>query len=166
VGLIVGDNRRAARNDFFRTISAVDLVADGWAFECDPQRRQGGSPRTVDEPWNFGGPYRTARQAIITTLVGVLAAAPVSAFDIRPDKNLAGVTATNPDEETKELEAELAPLASDMWGTQKRLEEKGFRVDRGNKSATGWWLTANNRNTSRSLKVQSDGAKIVVTAEK
>ena len=116
---------------------------------------------------NFGSPYRTARLgSIITTLVGVLAAAPVSAFDIRPDKNLAGVTATNPDEETKELEAELAPLASDMWGTQKRLEEKGFRVDRGNKSATGWWLTANNRNTSRCIKVQSDGAKIVVTAEK
>jgi hypothetical protein len=41
---------------------------------------------------------------------------------------------------------ELAPLASDMWGTQKRLEEKDFRVDRGNKSATGWRLTVNNRN--------------------
>ena len=39
-------------------------------------------------------------------------------------------------------------------------------MDRGNKSATGWWLTANNRNTSRSIKVQSDGAKMVVTAEK
>ena len=74
--------------------------------------------------------------------------------------------ATHLEEWTKELEGELAPLASDMWAMQKRLEEKGFRVDRGNKSATGWWLTANNRNTSRSLKVQSDGAKIVVTAEK
>jgi hypothetical protein len=108
-----------------------------------------------------GGP----RLAIITTFVGVLATAPVGAFDIRPDKNLASVAATNQDEGTKELEAGLAPLASDMWGTQKRLEEKGFRVDRGNKSATGWWLTANNRNRS-SIKVQSDGAKLVVTAER
>ena len=32
-----------------------------------------------------------------------------------------------------------------MWATQKRLEEKGFTVDSGNKSPTGWWLTAYNR---------------------
>jgi len=32
-----------------------------------------------------------------------------------------------------------------MWATQKRLEEKGFRVDSSNKMPTGWWLTANNR---------------------
>jgi hypothetical protein len=115
---------------------------------------------------NFGGPYRTPRLAIITALVAVLAGAPVSAFDLRSDKNLAGVKATNEDDWAKGFEAELAPLASDMWGTQKRLEEKGFRVDRGNKSATGWWLTANNRNTSRSIKVQSDGAQLVVTAER
>jgi hypothetical protein len=43
--------------------------------------------------------------------------------------------ATNQEEWPKELEAELASLASDMWATQKRLEEKGFRVDSGNKAA-------------------------------
>jgi hypothetical protein len=112
---------------------------------------------------NLGGLLRATRLATITALVGVLAAAPVSGFDIRSEKNQAGVTATHEGDWTKGLEAELAPLASDMWGTQKRLEEKGFRVDRGNKSATGWWLTANNRNTSRSIKVQSDGAQLVVT---
>ena len=111
------------------------------------------------------GPHRTARLAIIASAISVLAAAPASALDIRPDKNLAGITATNPEDSTKSLEAELASLASDMWGTQKRLEEKGFRVNRGNKSATSWWLTANNRNTGRSIKVQSDGAKLVVTPE-
>jgi hypothetical protein len=74
--------------------------------------------------------------------------------------------ATNPDAWTKELEADLAALASDMWGTQKRLEEKGFRVDSGNKMPSGWWLTANNRNMSPgSIKVKSDGSKIVVTVE-
>jgi hypothetical protein len=53
-----------------------------------------------------------------------------------------------------------------MWATQKRLEEKGFRVDGGNKMPSGWWLTANNRNMSHgSIKVKSDGAKIVVTVE-
>ncbi len=74
--------------------------------------------------------------------------------------------AANLDDWTKELEAELAPLAADMWGTQKRLEEKGFRVDSGNKMPNGWWLTANNRNMSQgSIKVKSDGTKIVVTVE-
>ncbi len=73
--------------------------------------------------------------------------------------------ATNSHDWTKELEAELATLASDMWATQRRLEEKGFRVDGGNKAPTGRWLTANNRTTSHSIKVQSDGAKISVTAE-
>jgi hypothetical protein len=51
-----------------------------------------------------------------------------------------------------------------------RLKRSSFATPmkerRGNKSATGWWLTANNRNTSHSIKVQSDGAKMVVTAEK
>jgi allophanate hydrolase subunit 2 len=73
----------------------------------------------------------------------------------------------NVDERTKELEAEMAPLASDMWATQRRLERKGYRVDSGNKSPTGWWLTANNKNISPgSIRVQSDGTKIVVTVEK
>jgi hypothetical protein len=74
--------------------------------------------------------------------------------------------ATSSDDWMKELEADLAPLASDMWETQKRLEEKGFRIDGGNKAPTGWWLTANNRNISHgSIKVQSDGTRISVTAE-
>lgn len=73
--------------------------------------------------------------------------------------------ATNPDDWTKELEADLAALASNMWGTQQRLLEKGFRIDGGNKSLSGWWLTAMDRGASRSIKVQSDGTKVVVTAE-
>jgi hypothetical protein len=73
--------------------------------------------------------------------------------------------ATNLEEWTKELEAELATLAPDMWATQKRLEEKGFRVDSGNKMPSGWWLTANNRDVGRTIKVKSDGTKIVVTVE-
>jgi hypothetical protein len=73
--------------------------------------------------------------------------------------------ATNPDDWTKELEADLAALASDMWGTQQRLLEKSFRIDSGNKSHSAWWLTAMDRGTSRSIKVQSDGTKVVVTAE-
>ena len=72
----------------------------------------------------------------------------------------------NPGQWTKELESELSPLASDMWATQKRLEEKGFRIDGGNKTSSGWWLTANNRSIKGgSIKVQSDGTTVVVTAE-
>jgi hypothetical protein len=70
----------------------------------------------------------------------------------------------NLDQWTKDLEAELATLALDMWATQKRLEGKGFRIDSANKTSGGWWLTANNPNMSHgSIKVESDGTKIVVT---
>ena len=41
------------------------------------------------------------------------------------------------DEWAKELEAALAPVAADMWATQKRLEERGFRIDGGNKITDG-----------------------------
>jgi len=111
------------------------------------------------------GLYQTARLTTIATVISVFAAASAGALDIRPDKSLPGVTTTNTDDSSKSLDAEFVPLASDMWGTQKRLEEKGFRVNRGNKSSTGWWLTANNRNTGRSVKVQSDGTKLTVNAE-
>jgi hypothetical protein len=74
--------------------------------------------------------------------------------------------AINLDDWTKELEVELSMLAFDMWATQKRLEEKGFRVDSGNKTPTGWCLTANKRNRSYgNIKVRSDGTKIAVTVE-
>jgi hypothetical protein len=48
--------------------------------------------------------------------------------------------AINLNDWTKELEVELTMLAFDMWATQKRLEEKGFRVASGNKTPTGWCL--------------------------
>jgi hypothetical protein len=98
-------------------------------------------------------------------VIGIFAAVQVSAFDTPSDKNLTGGITTNSDDWTKELEVVLAPLALNMWGAHKRLEEKGFRVDRGNKSPIGWWLTASNRNAGRSIKVQSDGTKLFVTAE-
>jgi hypothetical protein len=65
----------------------------------------------------------------------------------------------------KQFEAKLAKLAPDMQATQALLEQEGFRVDSGNKSFTGWYLTAyDNENMNRgSVKVQSDGTKIVVT---
>jgi len=37
--------------------------------------------------------------------------------------------AANLDDLAKELEADLATFASDMYATQQRLPEKGFRVD-------------------------------------
>jgi hypothetical protein len=75
--------------------------------------------------------------------------------------------AQDPDEWIEELEMELATLASDMRATQQRLEQRGFKVDSGNKTSAGWWLTANNRNTSYGgVKVQSDGTKTVVTFER
>jgi len=81
-------------------------------------------------------------------------------------KGLAQMSA-NTDDWMKELEAELGALASDMWATQKRLEEKGFRVDGGNKAPGGWWLTAMNRNIANgNIRVQSDGTKIAIAVER
>jgi hypothetical protein len=88
------------------------------------------SVRGVEKLNAIGGPNRTARLAIVATLVGALSATPVSAFEAQPDKRLTGAITIISDDWTKELEADLSLLASDMWGTQKRLEEKGFRVDR------------------------------------
>ena len=64
----------------------------------------------------------------------------------------------------KKFELRLNQLSSDMWAASTLLEQEGFRVDSGNKSATGWYLTAHDRNQRRSsIKLQSDGTKIDLT---
>jgi hypothetical protein len=64
----------------------------------------------------------------------------------------------------KGFEAKLAEVAPDMRATSVLLEQEGFRVDSGNKSSSGWWLTAYNKTRrEQNIKVQSDGSKIVVT---
>jgi hypothetical protein len=68
-------------------------------------------------------------------------------------------------ESAKKFELRLNQLSPDMWAASALLEQEGFRVDSGNKSATGWFLTAHDRNQRRgSIKLQSDGTKIVLTA--
>jgi hypothetical protein len=65
----------------------------------------------------------------------------------------------------KKFELRLNQLSPDMWAASALLEQEGFRVDSGNKSATGWFLTAHDRNQRRgSIKLQSDGTKIVLAA--
>ena len=64
----------------------------------------------------------------------------------------------------KKLELRLNQLSPDMWGASALLQQEGFRVDSGNKSATGWFLTAHDRYQRRgSIKLQSDGTKIDLT---
>jgi hypothetical protein len=64
----------------------------------------------------------------------------------------------------KKFELRLNQLSPDMWAASALLEQEGFRVDSGNKSATGWFLTAHDRNQRRgSIKLQSDGTKIDLT---
>jgi hypothetical protein len=61
----------------------------------------------------------------------------------------------------KKLELRLNQLPPDMWAASALLQQEGFRVDSGNKSANGWFLTAHDRNRHRnSIKLQSDGTKI------
>jgi hypothetical protein len=64
----------------------------------------------------------------------------------------------------KKFELRLNQLSPDMWAASALLEQEGFRVDGGNKSATGWFLTAHDKNQRHgSIKLQSDGTKINLT---
>ena len=64
----------------------------------------------------------------------------------------------------KKFELRLNQLSPDMWAASTLLEQEGFRVDSGNKSASGWFLTAHDRYQRRgSIELQSDGTKIAHT---
>jgi hypothetical protein len=64
----------------------------------------------------------------------------------------------------KKFDLRLNQLSPDMSSASALLEQEGFKVDSGNKSATGWYLTAHDRNQRRrSIKLQSDGTKIDLT---
>jgi len=64
----------------------------------------------------------------------------------------------------KKFELKLNQLSPDMSAASALLEQEGFRADSGNKSATGWFMTAHDSNQRRgSIKLQSDGTKIVLT---
>ena len=64
----------------------------------------------------------------------------------------------------KNFDLRLNQLSPDMSAASALLEQEGFKVDSGNKSATGWFLTAHDRNQRRgSIKLQSDGTKIDLT---
>ena len=65
---------------------------------------------------------------------------------------------------TKNFELRLNQLSPDMRAASALLEQEGFKVDSGNKSATGWFLTAHDRYQHRgSIELQSDGTKIALT---
>ena len=55
------------------------------------------------------------------TVVGTLMATPLSAFDAQPDTLVVGAITIIADDWV------LALLASDMWGTQKRLRREGLQ---------------------------------------
>jgi hypothetical protein len=64
----------------------------------------------------------------------------------------------------KKLELRLNQVSPDMRAASALLEQEGFRVNSGNKSATGWYLTAHDRYQRRgSIRLQSDGTKIDLT---
>jgi len=65
---------------------------------------------------------------------------------------------------TKNFELRLNQVSPDMRAASALLEQEGFRVNSGNKSATGWFLTAHDRYQRRgSIRLQSDGTKIDLT---
>jgi hypothetical protein len=79
----------------------------------------------------------------------------------RPATEEAGHTASD---WAKKFELRLNQISPDMSAASVLLEQEGFKVDSGNKSATGWFLTAHDRNQGRgSIELQSEGTKIVLT---
>ena len=85
---------------------------------------------------------------------------PISASPV----NEPAKTDVNSTEWTKNFELRLKQLSPDMAAASALLEQEGFKMDSGNKSATGWFLTAHDRNQRRgSFELHSDGTKIVLT---
>jgi hypothetical protein len=73
-------------------------------------------------------------------------------------------TGVDSTEWAKKFELKLNQLSPDMRAASTLLEQEGFRVDSGNKSSTGWFLTAHDINQRHgSIRLQSDGTKIVLT---
>ena len=64
---------------------------------------------------------------------------------------------------TKNFELRLNQVSPDMRAASALLDQEGFKVDSGNKSATGWFLTAHDRYHRRDSELQSDGTKIALT---
>jgi hypothetical protein len=65
---------------------------------------------------------------------------------------------------TKQFQLKLNKISPDMSAANALLQQEGFRVDSGNKSATGWFLTAHDSNQHRgSIRLESNGTKIAVT---
>jgi hypothetical protein len=64
----------------------------------------------------------------------------------------------------KQFELKLNKISPDMSAANALLQQEGFRVDSGNKSATGWFLTAHDSNQHRgSIRLESNGTKISLT---
>ena len=88
---------------------------------------------------------------------------PISASRV----NEPGKTEVDSTEWTKNFELRLNQLSPDMRAASALLEQEGFKLDSGNKSATGWFLTAHDRYQRRgSIRLQSDGTKIDLTVGK
>ena len=85
---------------------------------------------------------------------------PISASPV----NEPAKTDVNSTEWTKNFELRLNQLSPDMRAASALIEQEGFKVDSGNKSATGWFLTAHDKDQrSGSIRLQSDGTKIDLT---
>jgi hypothetical protein len=64
----------------------------------------------------------------------------------------------------KKFELKLNKISPDMPEASALLQQEDLRMDSGNKSANGWFLTAHDSNQRRgSIKLESDGTKIVLT---
>jgi hypothetical protein len=88
-------------------------------------------------------PYPPSLVAVLV-IIAPLLDMPVETLCLRKEEYRPALTekgrtqmAASLDDRVKELEVELATLATDMWAAQKRLEEKGFS-DRPRQQITNW----------------------------
>jgi hypothetical protein len=128
----------------YRPTAAASSAAPTTRTPSSPSKREQATPADSTSPRNVWSPM-------------TVPVSPSSADE--PPKTDADST-----EWAKKFELRLNRLSSDMGAASALLQQEGFRVDSGNKSATGWFLTAHDRNQRRgSIKLQSDGTKIVLT---
>ena len=128
----------------YRPTAAASSAAPTTRTPSSPSKREQATPADSTSPRNVWSPMTV----------------PISASSANePPK-----TDVDSTEWAKKFELRLNQLSADIGAAGALLEQEGFRVDSGNKSATGWFLTAHDRNQRRgSIKLQSDGTKIVLT---
>ncbi|MFY9835301.1 MAG: hypothetical protein WAK55_02330 [Xanthobacteraceae bacterium] len=149
---------RHGRRRLYAAIQGVRRVRTHWSA---PAVSSLGSPA----PWVPSSPAKTVQAAPAGSGSAKSAWTPMTVpLSPSPANEPPKVTTEASGDWAKKFQQKLNTLSPDMSAASALLAQEGFRVDSGNKSATGWFLTAHDSDQRRgSVRLQSDGTKIVLT---